>query len=222
MVAFNYQTMDTSSLMNFGLFNHINGGAGYVLKPPSVLGDGSSPGPAEMTVLVHSGYRLPKPNHETKGEIVDAFVSLTLDCADEDVQHYETRVINDNGFNPEWKATFKFQVRNWDIAILIIEVYDQDLLTQEFLCGNACRVCQLERKGYRWVPLVDSRFEVVPFSGLLIHISCEDAKPTSCGAQTGPAKEDTTTMALGLKEKSMAPQMTCKTVKRDGSCKVSL
>lgn len=208
MVALNYQTMDTSMLMNFGLFNQTNGGIGYVLKTPCALGEGSSRGPAEMTVFVHSAYRLPKPNREAKGELVDAFVALTLDCGDQKVQHHETKVVNDNGFNPEWKETFKFQVRNWDIAILAVEVYDSDFLDREFLCGNAGLVCKLEGKGYRWMPLLTDRFEVVVFGGLLIQISFDDVQPPSSAQEIGIFKEETGFPELGLESTVVAPNTT--------------
>jgi len=37
--------------------------------------------------------------------------------ADKNVQRCETRDIDDSGFNPEWKETFKLQIRSWDAQL---------------------------------------------------------------------------------------------------------
>ncbi len=55
-----------------------------------------------LTITVISASQLPKPNAATKGEIIDPFVTLTVTGAVNDHAKYNTRTIENNGFNPVW------------------------------------------------------------------------------------------------------------------------
>ena len=72
-----------------------------------------------LEVEVISGQKIPKPKNETKGEIVDPFVELQVHgIASDDTKLMVTKVIDNNGFNPIWKETFKFEVRKPELAVL--------------------------------------------------------------------------------------------------------
>ncbi len=70
LVALNYQTPCVQMHLNDAKFRE-NGGCGYVLKPGYMLPGGAMP-KAGYRLVVHviSGQRLPKPEGETKGEVV--------------------------------------------------------------------------------------------------------------------------------------------------------
>ena len=81
-MALNCQTFDRGVQINCALFQYQNQAWGYLLKPSFLL-----PNQNEMllnitkkklSVTIISGYRLPKPNSEEKGEIIDPYVIVEL------------------------------------------------------------------------------------------------------------------------------------------------
>ena len=69
MVALNYQTESLPMYVNDGMYR-VNGGTGYVLKPPYMIADGTVPSPAVvLTVHLLSAQQLPKPGGAKKGEV---------------------------------------------------------------------------------------------------------------------------------------------------------
>ena len=107
MVALNYQTPDLSKHINMGKFRQ-NGNCGYVLKPPSMLytppGLGAPPAtfPIRVTIHIISGQQLPKAGGRKAGEIIDPFVTIAIHGVHDDTKSFNTKVIDNNGFNPIW------------------------------------------------------------------------------------------------------------------------
>ena len=138
-VALNYQANDESCWVNNGLFRD-NGGCGYVLKPPWMLT--SSPDKLrhrtslprlKLTVELISGHYLPKPNGASKGEVIDPYVKFAV-CGDEaDEGSKQSKVIDDNGFNPHWNETFQFQLTQPEQAVLLVQVLDKDMMGSDFI-----------------------------------------------------------------------------------------
>ena len=63
-----------------------------------------------LEVEVISGQKLPKPNKEEKGEVIDPFVELQVHgISQDDTKVMATKVVDNNGFNPIWKETFRFE-----------------------------------------------------------------------------------------------------------------
>ena len=123
IVAFNYQTLDRTLQLNHGKFAD-NGGIGYVLKPEWMRKPGGARAPAKkMTITVISGQQLPKPHQSSKGEMIDPYVEVDILGEDEDTVKKKTKVINDNGFNPQWNETFDFSVKSPEITLLRVAVF---------------------------------------------------------------------------------------------------
>jgi len=78
LVALNFQTLDSSLILNDGRFRE-SGGCGYVLKPASVMGLATSDcTPINLAIRVVNAFYLPKPFGHTTGEIIDPYVSVAL------------------------------------------------------------------------------------------------------------------------------------------------
>ena len=46
---------------------------------------------------------------------------------------HRTKVVKDNGFNPQWNVSFKFKSIFPDLAILLFVVMDDDTLSDDFI-----------------------------------------------------------------------------------------
>ena len=84
-----------------------------------------------------------------------------------------TKIVDDNGFNPEFftsttnghltrkditkREIFKFDISCLDMAMLTLQVWDEDATVDDFI-GEAVLAVKLIRKGYRCVPLSNSVF----------------------------------------------------------------
>merc|ERR1719330_1444810 len=122
IVALNYQKADLPMILNNGLFMNENGGVGYVLKPPRVLGEpGSMACTLEVTVL--SGHWLPKPIGKPSSYVNSPKVRVRVEGASQDISAKETTVVADNGFNPMWDERFVFALKQPDVAMLAFEVF---------------------------------------------------------------------------------------------------
>ena len=102
MVALNYQTLAHPLHVNDGKFRE-NGHCGYVLKPEYMLSEKAVPSPPVIvTVHLMSGQQLPKPGGTKGGEVIDPYVILTCSGLKEDCTEFQSKVIDNNGFNPIW------------------------------------------------------------------------------------------------------------------------
>ncbi|GBG32084.1 1-phosphatidylinositol 4,5-bisphosphate phosphodiesterase 1 [Hondaea fermentalgiana] len=160
LVALNYQTNSLPVWLNQGRFSD-NGGCGYVLKPSFQLGDSFTPWDGlpkdvvcEMTVSVISGHYLPKPlGQSDSSEVIDPYVEVSLHGIEVDQRRYITRHIDDNGFNPSWNETFKFSVRQPELALLSFVVNDHDLVGKDDFIGQRVVPVTAIVPGYRMVQL---------------------------------------------------------------------
>lgn len=152
-----------------------------------MLQDSTEFQPFSISVSIISGYFLPKPNDNTKGEIVDPFVKVELLTASSTSgtrsEEYKTDAIEDNGFNPVWmdlnkqaeikpQLMFKFQsnIVTPSLSFLFFTVMDQDMVMHDFLAAAAIPVSCL-REGYRLVKLHNYQGADVEFAHLLVYIS---------------------------------------------------
>ncbi|XP_028320422.1 1-phosphatidylinositol 4,5-bisphosphate phosphodiesterase eta-1 isoform X2 [Gouania willdenowi] len=179
LVALNYQTEGRMMQLNRAKFM-VNGGIGYVLKPPPMCKGSFNPFsddplpayPKKQLILkIISGQQLPKPPDSMlgdRGEIIDPFVEveiigLPVDCCKE-----QTRVVDDNGFNPVWEETLSFTLHMSEIALVRFLVWDHDPIGRDFIGQRTVAFSSL-MPGYRHVYL-----EGFTEASIFVHVSVHD------------------------------------------------
>ncbi|XP_070685227.1 1-phosphatidylinositol 4,5-bisphosphate phosphodiesterase eta-1 [Pempheris klunzingeri] len=179
LVALNYQTEGRMMQLNRAKFM-VNGGSGYVLKPPPMCKGSFNPFsddplpayPKKQLILkIISGQQLPKPPDSMlgdRGEIIDPFVEveiigLPVDCCKE-----QTRVVDDNGFNPVWEETLSFTLHMAEVVLVRFLVWDHDPIGRDFIGQRTVAFSSL-MPGYRHVYL-DGLTE----ASIFIHVSVHD------------------------------------------------
>ncbi|KAM3932359.1 1-phosphatidylinositol 4,5-bisphosphate phosphodiesterase eta-1 isoform 2-T2 [Leptodactylus fuscus] len=179
LVALNYQTEGRMMELNRAKFK-VNGNCGYVLKPQQMCkgvfnpfsGDPLPASPKKQLILkVISGQQLPKPPDSMlgdRGEIIDPFVEveiigLPVDCCKE-----QTRVVDDNGFNPVWEETLTFTVHMPEIALVRFLVWDHDPIGRDFVGQRTVAFSSL-MPGYRHVYL-----EGLTEASIFVHVTINE------------------------------------------------
>ncbi|XP_069004385.1 1-phosphatidylinositol 4,5-bisphosphate phosphodiesterase eta-1 isoform X1 [Embiotoca jacksoni] len=179
LVALNYQTDGRMMQLNRAKFM-VNGGSGYVLKPPPMCKGSFNPFsddplpayPKKQLILkIISGQQLPKPPDSMlgdRGEIIDPFVEveiigLPIDCCKE-----QTRVVDDNGFNPVWEETLSFTLHMAEVALVRFLVWDHDPIGRDFIGQRTVAFSSL-MPGYRHVYL-----EGLTEASIFVHVSVHD------------------------------------------------
>ncbi|XP_035478412.1 1-phosphatidylinositol 4,5-bisphosphate phosphodiesterase eta-1 isoform X3 [Scophthalmus maximus] len=179
LVALNYQTEGRMMQLNRSKFM-VNGGIGYVLKPPPMCKGSFNPFsddplpayPKKQLILkIISGQQLPKPPDSMlgdRGEIIDPFVEveiigLPVDCCKE-----QTRVVDDNGFNPVWEETLSFTLHMAEVALVRFLVWDHDPIGRDFIGQRTVAFSSL-MPGYRHVYL-----EGLTEASIFVHVSVHD------------------------------------------------
>ncbi|XP_052372216.1 1-phosphatidylinositol 4,5-bisphosphate phosphodiesterase delta-1a isoform X2 [Oncorhynchus keta] len=186
IVALNFQTPSKEMDLNQGRFRS-NGLSGYILKPEFQRYAGSEFNPMTLTkgpwikhkafhIMVISAQQLPKLNKDKPKSIVDPLVKVEIYGVPADTCSKETRSIENNGFNPMWNETFQFDIQVPELAMLRFLVEDYDATSQNDLIGHYCLPLTSLQNGYRHVPLLTKRSDVIPSAGLFVHLMLLDAK----------------------------------------------
>ncbi|XP_047438777.1 1-phosphatidylinositol 4,5-bisphosphate phosphodiesterase eta-2a isoform X3 [Mugil cephalus] len=179
LVALNYQSEGRVLQLNRAKF-YSNGNCGYILKPVCMCEGAFNPNledprPGEMkkqlVLKIISGQQLPKPKDSMlgdRGEIIDPFVEveiigLPVDCCKE-----QTRVVDDNGFNPMWEETLVFTVNMPELALIRFLVWDHDPIGQDFI-GQRTIAFNSMMPGYRHVYL-----EGMEEASIFVHVAVND------------------------------------------------
>ncbi|XP_073937658.1 1-phosphatidylinositol 4,5-bisphosphate phosphodiesterase eta-2 isoform X2 [Castor canadensis] len=179
MVALNYQSEGRMLQLNRAKFS-ANGSCGYVLKPPCMCqgvfnphSEDPLPGQLkkQLALRIISGQQLPKPKDSMlgdRGEIIDPFVEvevigLPVDCSKE-----QTRVVDNNGFNPMWEETLVFTVHMPEIALVRFLVWDHDPIGRDFI-GQRTLAFSSMMPGYRHVYL-----EGMEEASIFVHVAVSD------------------------------------------------
>ncbi|KAK0139468.1 1-phosphatidylinositol 4,5-bisphosphate phosphodiesterase delta-1 [Merluccius polli] len=186
IVALNFQTPCKEMDLNQGRFLP-NGACGYALKPEfqrdlaSQMNPGSlSKGPwlqkKTLHIMVISAQQLPKVNKEKHNSIVDPLVRMEVYGVGADNTTKETNHIENNGFNPMWNESFQFVVHVPELTMLRFLVEDYDTTSQNDLIGQYCLPLTSMQNGYRHVPLLTKRGDVISSAGLFVHLMLLDAQ----------------------------------------------
>ncbi|KAK0156452.1 1-phosphatidylinositol 4,5-bisphosphate phosphodiesterase eta-2 [Merluccius polli] len=179
LVALNYQSEGRVLQLNRAKF-YSNGNCGYILKPTCMCEGAFNPHledplPGQMkkqlVLKIISGQQLPKPKDSMlgdRGEIIDPFVEvevigLPVDCCKE-----QTRVVDDNGFNPMWEETLVFTLHMAELALVRFLVWDHDPIGQDFI-GQRTIAFNSMMPGYRHVYL-----EGMEEASIFVHIAVHD------------------------------------------------
>ncbi|XP_068604919.1 1-phosphatidylinositol 4,5-bisphosphate phosphodiesterase eta-2a [Brachionichthys hirsutus] len=179
LVALNYQSEGRVLQLNRAKF-YGNGNCGYVLKPPCMCDGAFNPNledllPGQMkkqlVLKIISGQQLPKPKDSMlgdRGEIIDPFVEveiigLPMDCCKE-----QTRVVDDNGFNPMWEETLVFTIHMPELTLVRFLVWDHDPIGQDFI-GQRTIAFNSMMPGYRHVYL-----EGMEEASVFVHVAVND------------------------------------------------
>nr|XP_011765559.1 1-phosphatidylinositol 4,5-bisphosphate phosphodiesterase eta-2 isoform X6 [Macaca nemestrina] len=191
MVALNYQSEGRMLQLNRAKFS-ANGGCGYVLKPECMCQgvfnpNSEDPLPGQLkkqlVLRIISGQQLPKPRDSMlgdRGEIIDPFVEVEIIGLPVDCSREQTRVVDDNGFNPTWEETLVFTVHMPEIALVRFLVWDHDPIGRDFI-GQRTLAFSSMMPGYRHVYL-----EGIEQASIFVHVAVSDI--------SGKVKQ-----ALGLK-----------------------
>ncbi|KRX01226.1 PLC-like phosphodiesterase, TIM beta/alpha-barrel domain [Pseudocohnilembus persalinus] len=192
IVALNVQTYDIHQLIYMGMFQQ-NGGrnSGYVLKPKWMRhGEILKHQNDFNDIQVILGQFLRPFDYENNvSDIVDPFVEIQIKGSELDTQKNKkqiTNIIFDNGFNPVWtpkinstnKKTLEFNLRCPDLAQVVIQVYDKDIIGKEKL-GWYSLPFNCIRPGFRVVQLLDQKLNTIENSCLFLHIDITHVKPAS-------------------------------------------
>eukprot|EP00300_Choanocystis_sp_HF-7_P037126 c5312_g1_i1.p1 GENE.c5312_g1_i1~~c5312_g1_i1.p1 ORF type:complete len:808 (+),score=186.33 c5312_g1_i1:41-2425(+) len=185
LVALNVQTHDLEFRSNVAMFEMRNGGCGYLLKPAFLREPNPNTGevfsyhnpqadnrcvPCVLRIEILSAQHLPKPNNE----VIDPFVSIEVRGGmpvPKDRYHGRTRTVRHNGFNPVWKELFEFHLLAPELAILYIEVRDEDITTQVTSVAYHAIPVTCMNQGYRHMRLRDMYGQVLKFSSLFVHVT---------------------------------------------------
>ncbi|KAL2103385.1 hypothetical protein ACEWY4_000253 [Coilia grayii] len=156
LVALNYQSEGRVLQLNRAKF-YSNGNSGYVLKPECMC-------QGEFNPMLED----PVPGRMRKQLIIDPFVEvevigLPVDCCKE-----QTRVVDDNGFNPMWEETLVFTLSMPELALIRFLVWDHDPIGQDFI-GQRTIAFNSMLPGYRHVYL-----EGMEEASIFVHIAVND------------------------------------------------
>uniref|UniRef100_A0A665SVB5 Phosphoinositide phospholipase C n=1 Tax=Echeneis naucrates TaxID=173247 RepID=A0A665SVB5_ECHNA len=176
MVAMNYQTEGRMLELNRAKFSS-NGNCGYILKPKCMCKAAFNPmlddplsghRKTQLVLKIISGQQLPKPKDSMfgdRGEIIDPFVEVEIIGLPIDCSKQQTRVVDDNGFNPMWEETLVFNIKMPQIALVRFQVWDHDPIGRDFI-GQRTVAFTSMMPGYRHVYL-----EGMAESSIFVHVA---------------------------------------------------
>ncbi|KAM4651213.1 1-phosphatidylinositol 4,5-bisphosphate phosphodiesterase eta-2 isoform 1-T1 [Discoglossus pictus] len=179
LVALNYQSEGRMLQLNRAKFNS-NGNCGYVLKPKCMCHGAFNPSSEDplpgqfkkqLILRIISGQQLPKPKDSMlgdRGEIIDPFVEVEIIGLPVDCSKEQTRVVDDNGFNPMWEETLVFTVHMPEISLIRFLVWDHDPIGRDFIGQRTISFTSM-MPGYRHVYL-----EGMEEASIFVHIAIND------------------------------------------------
>nr|XP_057906496.1 1-phosphatidylinositol 4,5-bisphosphate phosphodiesterase eta-2a [Doryrhamphus excisus] len=179
LVALNYQSEGRVLQLNRAKF-YSNGNCGYIIKPNCMCEGAFNPNledpiPGQMkkqlVLKIISGQQLPKPKDSMlgdRGEIIDPFVEVEIIGLPVDCSKEQTRVVDDNGFNPMWEETLVFTVHMPELALVRFLVWDHDPIGQDFI-GQRTIAFNSMMPGYRHVYL-----EGMEEASIFVHVAVHD------------------------------------------------
>ncbi|RVE73315.1 hypothetical protein OJAV_G00046740 [Oryzias javanicus] len=179
MVAMNYQTEGRMLELYRAKFLS-NGNCGYILKPKRMCKAAFNPmledripgqKKTQLVLKIISGQQLPKPKDSMfgdRGEIIDPFVEVEIIGLPVDCSKQQTKVVDDNGFNPLWEETLVFNIQMPQIALVRFQVWDHDPIGRDFIGQRTVALTSM-MPGYRHIYL-----EGMAESSIFVHVAIID------------------------------------------------
>lgn len=185
IVALNFQTPCAEMDVYQGKFRD-NAFCGYVLKPsflrsnqskfnPKSIQDGEWWTPKKLNIMVISGQQLPKLNKK-KSSIVDPFVSVEILGVARDNDKKQTKVRDNNGFNPMWNEHFEFEIDVPALAMVRFLVEDYDVSSRNDFVGQYTVPLTSLQLGYRHIHLLNRNGDPLPSATLFVHSMIQESK----------------------------------------------
>lgn len=182
LVALNYQHVGKKMFYNHGKFLE-NGQCGYVLKPPVLRSDNrrrfdprqsthlSTSTVRRLTVQIINARQLP---HVAK--VVNPYAIVAVNGVEKDARAFRTKVVRNNGFDPQWNQTFDFPLTASELGIFLIAIYDkrERFAKDRLICYYSIPV-ECIRAGYRVMHLFDKKGKRIPMSNLLCRFSLKQS-----------------------------------------------
>lgn len=169
MVSLNHQTNTNPMLLNRALFE-TNGSCGYVLKEATITHKGRTFRRCHLHVTILSAIYLPELR---TGDVIDPFVELRLFGANAyQGRHYHTKIIKNNGFNPEWNTRFRFRIakRNLRLTFLRLRVKHNNHFASDTVVAQQMLAVEHLAEGYRSVTLNDHKNSKLELTKLFVKI----------------------------------------------------
>ncbi|KFW93749.1 1-phosphatidylinositol 4,5-bisphosphate phosphodiesterase delta-1, partial [Phalacrocorax carbo] len=179
IVALNFQTAGTEMDVYQGRFQD-NGFSGYVLKPeflrdeqtkfnPKSTTEGTWGTKKKLLLKIISGQQLPKVN-KSKNSIVDPKVTVEIHGVQQDNNKKQTKVVENNGFNPKWDEEFTFDIEIPALALVRFVVEDFDMSTKNDFIGQYTLPFTSLKQGYRHIHLLTKNGDPYSSSTLFVYI----------------------------------------------------
>ncbi|TFK04430.1 1-phosphatidylinositol 4,5-bisphosphate phosphodiesterase delta-1 [Platysternon megacephalum] len=183
IIALNFQTPGPEMDVYQGRFQD-NGFSGYVLKPrflrdkqskfnPKSITEGAWWMQKKLQIKIISGQQLPKVN-KSKNSIVDPRVTVEIHGVQRDNGKKQTKVIENNGFNPKWDEEFGFDIDVPELALVRFVVEDFDVSTKNDFIGQYTIPFTCLKQGYRHIHLLTKNGDPYPSAMLFVHINILD------------------------------------------------
>ncbi|KAK7305875.1 hypothetical protein VNO77_43787 [Canavalia gladiata] len=168
MVAFNMQGYGKSLRFMQGMFRS-NGGCGYVKKPEFLIQNGPNdevfdpkrrlPVKITLRVKVYMGVGWSLDFSQTDFDTYsppDFYTKICIVGVPADTVKKKTSVISNNWF-PMWDEEFDFPLTVPELALVRIEVKDDDRHQKDDFGGQTCLPVSELKSGFRSVPLYDEK-----------------------------------------------------------------
>ncbi|KAI2805487.1 hypothetical protein RDWZM_008746 [Blomia tropicalis] len=183
MAAINYQTDDRAMQLNHAKFALQNGACGYVLKPKVMFEKWFSPylngGISEVVQSWSVTVWLISARHLTKsrgrGGVISPFVEIELVGTEYDNMKHRSPTITDNGLNPYWNESYRFEVACPELAFIRFVVYDEDVFGEPQFVGQATYPLPTIRRGFRSVRLCNEHSEELEMAAILVQIDIKSS-----------------------------------------------
>ncbi|XP_072364166.1 1-phosphatidylinositol 4,5-bisphosphate phosphodiesterase delta-1a isoform X2 [Scyliorhinus torazame] len=183
IVALNFQTPGQERDLNQGKFLD-NGFSGYNLKPkflrekkisfdPKNVERGVWLNRKKLHVMIISAQQLPKSSKMKVKSVVDPLVVVEVFGVSEDNDSKATEHITNNGFNPMWNETFKFDVSVPELALVRFMVQDYDMSSRNDFIGQFTMPFNSLKLGYRQIHLLSENGHHLPSASLFVHVMIE-------------------------------------------------